>query len=69
MLSDLRDSGAIEQDADIVLMIYRDEYYNPETEKAGIADLIIAKQRSGPVGSLELVFQSNITKFKNPARM
>jgi replicative DNA helicase len=50
-------------------MIYRDEYYNPETEKAGIADLIIAKQRSGPVGSLELVFQSNITKFKNPARM
>ena len=69
MLSDLRDSGAIEQDADIVFMIYRDEYYNPETEKAGIADLIIAKQRSGPVGSLELVFQSNITKFKNPARM
>lgn len=69
MLSDLRDSGAIEQDADIVLMIYRDEYYNPETEKAGIADLIIAKQRSGPVGSLELVFQSNITKFKNPARI
>jgi replicative DNA helicase len=69
MLSDLRDSGAIEQDADIVLMIYRDEYYNPKTEKAGIADLIIAKQRSGPVGSLELVFQSNITKFKNPARM
>jgi replicative DNA helicase len=47
MLSDLRDSGAIEQDADIVLMIYRDEYYNPETEKAGIADLIIAKQRNG----------------------
>jgi len=69
MLSDLRESGAIEQDADIVLMIYRDEYYNPETEKAGIADLIIAKQRSGPVGSLELVFQSNITKFKNPARI
>jgi len=69
MLSDLRESGAIEQDADIVLMIYRDEYYNPETEKAGIADLIIAKQRSGPVGSLELIFQSNITKFKNPARI
>ena len=69
MLSDLRESGSIEQDADIVLMIYRDDYYNPETEKPGGADLIIAKQRSGPVGNVELLFQSNITKFKNPARV
>lgn len=67
MLSDLRDSGSIEQDADIVMFIYRDEYYNPETtEKAGIADVIIAKHRSGPVGVVELLFQNNITKFKNP---
>lgn len=69
MLSDLRESGSIEQDADIVLMIYRDDYYNPETEKPGIADLILAKHRSGPVGKFELLFQSNITKFKNPARV
>ncbi|MDA0771374.1 MAG: replicative DNA helicase [Cyanobacteria bacterium] len=67
MLSDLRDSGSIEQDADIVVFIYRDDYYNPESEKAGIADVIIAKHRSGPVGVVELLFQSNITKFKNPA--
>ena len=69
MLSDLRESGSIEQDADIVLMIYRDDYYNPETEKPGVADLILAKHRSGPVGNIELLFQSNITKFKNPARV
>jgi replicative DNA helicase len=65
MLSDLRESGSIEQDADIVMFIYRDDYYNPESEKAGMADLIIAKQRSGPVGVISLLFQSNITKFKN----
>lgn len=65
-LSDLRESGSIEQDADIVMFIYRDEYYNPEsTEKKGKAEIIIAKQRNGPVGSCELLFQSNITKFKN----
>lgn len=68
MLSDLRDSGSIEQDADIVMFIYRDEYYNPESEKAGIAEIMIAKQRNGPVGTIELLFQSNITKFKNPAQ-
>jgi replicative DNA helicase len=66
MLSDLRESGSLEQDADIVLFIYRDDYYNPESEKAGIADVIIAKHRSGPVGVVELLFQNNITKFKNP---
>lgn len=69
MLSDLRESGSIEQDADIVMFIYRDEYYHPELiEKKGEAEVIIAKQRNGPVGSVNLIFQPNITKFKNPAR-
>ncbi|MDD3419855.1 MAG: replicative DNA helicase [Candidatus Gastranaerophilales bacterium] len=67
MLSDLRESGSIEQDADIVMFIYRDDYYNPENlESKGKAEIIIAKQRNGPVGSINLLFQSNITKFKNP---
>ncbi len=67
MLSDLRESGSIEQDADIVMFIYRDDYYNPENlEMKGKAEIIIAKQRNGPVGSIHLLFQSNITKFKNP---
>lgn len=66
MLSDLRESGSIEQDADIVMFIYRDEYYNPENvESKGKAEIIVAKQRNGPVGSVDLIFQSNITKFKN----
>jgi replicative DNA helicase len=61
--------NSIEQDADMVMMIYRDDYYNPESEKAGMADLIIAKHRSGPVGIVELLFQASITKFKNPVRL
>ena len=69
MLSDLRDSGAIEQDADIVMFIYRDEYYNKDNvENKGKAEIIIAKHRNGPTGSFELLFQSNITKFKNKTR-
>lgn len=68
MLSDLRESGSLEQDSDIVMFVYRDEYYNPESEKKGMAEVIIAKQRSGPVGTIELLFQSNITKFRNPVR-
>jgi len=68
MLSDLRESGSIEQDADIVMFIYREEYYNPENHEAkNKAEIIVAKQRNGPTGSVELLFQSNITKFKNPA--
>ena len=69
MLSDLRESGAIEQDADIVMFIYRDEYYNKEdTENRGKAEVIIAKHRNGPVGTIDLLFQGNITKFKNVTR-
>ena len=65
MLSDLRESGAIEQDADIVRFIYRDEYYNPDSEKKGVAEVIVAKQRSGPTGPVELAWLSQYTKFGN----
>ena len=77
MLSDLRESGSIEQDADIVMFIYRDEYYknaNDEEEQAekaankGEAEIIIAKHRNGPVGTVKLLFQGSITKFKNPIK-
>lgn len=63
VMSDLRESGSLEQDADMVMFIYRDEYYNPESEKKGIAEIIIAKHRNGPVGSIELVFLKEYTKF------
>jgi replicative DNA helicase len=65
MLSDLRESGSIEQDADVVMFIYRDEYYNPESERRGEAEIIIAKQRNGPTGTAELLYQSSITRFLN----
>ena len=65
MLSDLRESGAIEQDADIVMFIYRDEYYNPDSEKKGVAEVIVAKQRSGPTGPVELAWLSQYKKFGN----
>lgn len=69
MLSDLRESGAIEQDADIVMFIYRDDYYNQEEDQnKGKAEILIAKHRNGPVGSVDLLFQANITKFKNPTK-
>lgn len=68
MLSDLRESGAIEQDADLVMFIYRDDYYNEDSEKKGIAEIIIAKQRNGPIGTVELSWQPQLTKFANLAR-
>ena len=69
MMSDLRESGAIEQDADIIMFIYRDEYYNKEdTENRGKAEVIVAKHRNGAVGSIDLLFQGAITKFKNIAK-
>jgi replicative DNA helicase len=63
MLSDLRDSGAIEQDADMVMFLYRDEYYNEDSEFKGIAEVIIGKQRNGPVGSLKLAFLNETNRF------
>ncbi len=65
MLSDLRESGAIEQDADLVMFLYRDEYYNPDSDKKGEAEVIIAKQRNGPIGTVNLYWQSDITRFVN----
>ena len=68
MLSDLRESGSIEQDADVVMFIYRDEYYNEDSEKKGIAEIIVDKQRNGSTGSVELVWLGQYTKFGNKER-
>ena len=65
MLSDLRESGAIEQDADVVMFLYRDDYYHKDTEKKDIAEVIIAKQRNGPVGTIKLAWLPDFTKFRN----
>jgi replicative DNA helicase len=67
MLSDLRESGSIEQDADLVLMIYRDEYYNPDTPDRGITEIIVTKHRNGPVGTVKLLFEPQFTRFRNLA--
>ena len=68
MLSDLRESGAIEQDADVVMFLYRDDYYNKDTEDKNIAEVIIAKQRNGPTGTVNLVWLPEFTKFANMER-
>ena len=65
LMSDLRQSGAIEQDADVVMFVYRDEYYDPNTKKPGVAEVIVAKNRSGPTKTVELTFVKSRTAFKN----
>jgi replicative DNA helicase len=68
LLSDLRDSGAIEQDADVVMFLYRDEYYNPESDDKGIAEVIVGKHRNGPTGKVQLAWMEQYTKFASLAR-
>jgi replicative DNA helicase len=68
MMSDLRESGSIEQDADLVIMLYRDAYYNPDTPDRDITELIVTKHRNGPTGVVKLVFDPGLTKFKNLAQ-
>ena len=68
MMSDLRESGAIEQDADIIMFVYRDEYYHEDSEDKGLAELIVAKQRNGPLGTVKLKFFIEHSRFVNLKR-
>jgi len=67
MMSDLRESGSIEQDSDLIMMLYRDSYYNPDSPDRDVAEVIIVKHRNGPTGTIKLLFQSEVTKFLNLA--
>jgi replicative DNA helicase len=68
MMSDLRESGAIEQDADVIMFLYRDEVYNTETDDKGIGEVLIRKQRNGSTGEVKLAWRSDFTRFENLAR-
>ena len=68
-LSDLRESGSIEQDADLVMFVYRDDYYDKESERQGEADVIVAKHRNGPIDKVTLVYQGRYTRFANMAKV
>jgi replicative DNA helicase len=67
-MSDLRDSGSIEQDADLVMMVYRDEYYNPDSPDRGIMEVNLVKHRNGPTGVVKLIFDPAVSAFRNLAK-